>query len=132
MNGRKVVIPLDPPSGFGAAAFEQGGVMRHLARGELPPRSEVRDDFAHASGALCWDLELAPGEAREVELAVPFGDAAPGALRCRGAGRSARAAPLEAVDARVAASGSARVAIRLGAGSRVRATRCAPRPRTSS
>src|SRR6185436_12775545 len=51
VNGRKVVVPLDAPTGFGAAAFEQGGVTRHLERGELPPRTRVHDDFAHASGA---------------------------------------------------------------------------------
>jgi hypothetical protein len=33
----------------------------------------VRDDFAHASGALRYDLELAPGSTHEIFLAVPFG-----------------------------------------------------------
>lgn len=28
VNGSKCVIPIDPPSAFGAAAFEQGGVLR--------------------------------------------------------------------------------------------------------
>jgi hypothetical protein len=97
VNGRKLVIPLDPPSGFGAAAFEQGGVMRHLVEGSLPPRTQVRDDFAHASGALAWDLELASGAAREVEVGVPFGERAPGADE-EGLRRSARATPLEAVS----------------------------------
>ena len=68
------VVPLTPPSGFGAAAFEQGGVLRHLVRGELPPRTEIDDAFGSASGALAWDLELAPGAAREVHVAVPFAD----------------------------------------------------------
>ena len=66
------VMPLTPPSGFGAAAFEQGGVLRHLVRGELPPRTAVEDAFGFASGALAWDLEIAPGTAREVHVAVPF------------------------------------------------------------
>ena len=48
-------------SGFGAAAFEQGGVLRHLVRGVIPPRTEVEDAFGYASGALGWDLEIAPG-----------------------------------------------------------------------
>jgi hypothetical protein len=68
------VVPLTPPSGFGAAAFEQGGVLRHLVRGELPPRTEVEDAFGYASGALAWDLELAPGAARDVHVAVPFAE----------------------------------------------------------
>jgi hypothetical protein len=73
IDERKAVIPLEAPSGFGAAAFEQGGVLRFLERGEIPPRDEVRDAFLHASGALCFDLELAAGAARDFHLAVPFG-----------------------------------------------------------
>jgi hypothetical protein len=72
VDGGVRVLPLTPPSGFGAAAFEQGGVLRHLARGVLPPRTEIDDGFGYASGALAWDLELAPGAAREVHVAVPF------------------------------------------------------------
>jgi hypothetical protein len=72
VDGVARVWPLTTPSGFGAAAFEQGGALPALARGELPARSEVADDFAHASGALAWDLELAPGAAGEIEIAVPF------------------------------------------------------------
>src|SRR5690606_5716355 len=37
--------PKPAPSGFGAAAFEQGGVLPALARGALPPRDAVEDDF---------------------------------------------------------------------------------------
>jgi hypothetical protein len=74
VDGGLRVVPLTPPSGFGAAAFEQGGALRHLARGALPPRTEVEDAFGYASGALAWDLELAPGAAGEVHVAVPFAD----------------------------------------------------------
>ena len=73
------MIPLEPPTACGAAAFEQGGIERHGARRAARAHA-VRDDFAHASGLCCWDLDLAPGAARELELAVPFGeraDAAP-------------------------------------------------------
>ena len=76
VDGRKRVIPLEPPTAIGVAAFEQGGIERRLVRGELPERTQVCDDFAHASAALCWDFELAPGAAREVDLAVPFGERA--------------------------------------------------------
>jgi hypothetical protein len=74
VDGRARVVPLTTPAGFGAAAFEQGGVTAHLVRGELPPRAEVVDPFGHASGALCWDLELAPGAATDVHVAVPFAE----------------------------------------------------------
>ena len=73
VDGRKPVIPLEPPDAFGAAAFEQGGVVRFLERGEVPPRDQVRDAFRHASGALRFDLELAPGAAHEYFVAAPFG-----------------------------------------------------------
>jgi hypothetical protein len=115
VNGRKRVVPLDPPSGFGAAAFEQGGVLRHLVEGELPPRTRVSDWFSHASGAFAWDFELAPGAAREVEVAVPFGELAPGARDAGELRASARALPLEAV-ARGWEDRLGRVRIRLGGG----------------
>src|SRR5262249_61065186 len=77
VNGGLRVVPLTRPSGFGAAAFEQGGALRHLVQGELPPRTEIEDAFGYASGALAWDLELAPGGEGEVRVAVPFADRPP-------------------------------------------------------
>ena len=73
-DGGLRVLPLTPPAGFGAAAFEQGGVLRHMARGNLPPRTDIEDVFGYASGALAWDFELLPGAAVEVLVAVPFAD----------------------------------------------------------
>jgi hypothetical protein len=70
VNDETRVVPRSAPSGFGAVAFEQGGVMRHLARGAIPPRAEVADPSGHASGALSWDLDIAAGAACEVELSV--------------------------------------------------------------
>lgn len=69
----KRVAPLTPPNGFGASGFFQGDISDFLRRGELPSSTRVRDDFGFASGALRWDLRLAPGEAQDVFLAVPFG-----------------------------------------------------------
>ena len=73
VNGNKVVIPLNAASGFGAAAFAQGTVVKHLITGELPSPIHVQDEFGYASGALRFDLDLAPGCAQEVYLAIPFG-----------------------------------------------------------
>lgn len=73
VNGDKAVIPLSAPTGFGAAAFAAGGVTKHLSIGELPLQTEVKDEFGYASGALRFDLDLAPGSVGEVYLAVPFG-----------------------------------------------------------
>lgn len=77
VDGRKRVIPLTPPGQFGAATFAQGGIAEYLKRGDLPPRDRASDAFGHASGALRFDLELAPGAAEEIYLAVPFGEVAP-------------------------------------------------------
>ncbi len=74
VNGNKPVIPLTEPSGFGAAAFDSGGVARHLPMGQLPPETAVLDEFGYASGALRFDLKLAPGSSGEVYLAIPFGE----------------------------------------------------------
>jgi len=77
VNGNKPVIPLTAPSGFGAAAFDSGGVTEHLPMGKVPPETEVLDEFGYASGALRFDLTLAAGSGREVYLALPFGEMEP-------------------------------------------------------
>lgn len=77
VNRNRRVVPLSPPSGFGAAAFAQGAVTEYLAEGLLPPHLEVTDEFGYASGALRFDLNLAPGAAEEIWLGMPFGPAPP-------------------------------------------------------
>jgi hypothetical protein len=55
----------------GAAAFEEGGVLAILARGEMPPRNHVDDETGLASAALAW--RLPPGKSSmEITLSVPF------------------------------------------------------------
>ncbi|MBP1684125.1 MAG: hypothetical protein H6Q33_268 [Deltaproteobacteria bacterium] len=76
VDASRWVVPLTVPSGFGAAAFERGEIPSYLARGELPSRSSVADAFGYASGALAFDVDLAPGAAGDVFLAIPFGAAA--------------------------------------------------------
>jgi hypothetical protein len=72
VNGEKVVIPLTPPSGFGAAPFAAGGVTGYLIRGELPPWTEVSDEFGCGSGAFRFDLDLSPGSEGDVFLLIPW------------------------------------------------------------
>jgi hypothetical protein len=79
LDGNKVVIPLDQPAGFGVAPFAAGGITKYLPHGELPPWTEVTDDFSYASGALRFDLALEPESGGEVFLAVPFGAVETGA-----------------------------------------------------
>ena len=72
-DGDHEVVPLDRPSGFGAATFDEGDIVADYLRfGRLPARSRVRDPFGHASGALAYALDLAPGAAREIDLLVPL------------------------------------------------------------
>lgn len=64
------IVPHDAPDGFGAATWAQGGVVRHLVNGVLPPHAHVHDDLHHASGAMRWDCALAAGGERCVDVAV--------------------------------------------------------------
>jgi hypothetical protein len=73
VNRSKLVIPLTAPSQFGAAAFAQGAITEYLQTGELPPHTAVSDAFGYASGALRYDVDLAPGAVQDVYVAVPFG-----------------------------------------------------------
>ncbi len=71
---RKQVFPLPPPTGFGAAEFDQGDITEYLQDGVLPASSAIGDHTGFASGALQYDFTLAPGEGKEVALVVPFHD----------------------------------------------------------
>ena len=79
VDGERTVIALDPADAAGAATFDQGEIAVHLRDGDVPPRAQVEDAFGYASGALRFDLDLPPGGAREVHLAIPFGTIASGA-----------------------------------------------------
>jgi hypothetical protein len=79
IDGERTVIALDPADAAGAATFDQGEIAQHLRTGDVPPRDAVVDAFGYASAALRFDLELAPGGARDIHLAIPFGTRAGGA-----------------------------------------------------
>jgi hypothetical protein len=74
--GDRVVVPVTRPAGFGAATFDEGGIMPALAAGTLPARQSVHDEFGHASAAFAYPLQLEPGESRDVVLAIPLTDGA--------------------------------------------------------
>lgn len=75
VDDRKV-IPFTRPTSFGAAHFDAGGAIRSIARGQTPPREAVSDPVAHASAALSYELQLAPGDSADVLVAVPMNAAA--------------------------------------------------------
>lgn len=66
------LYPLTPPNGCAVAGFAEGGITGFLAQGRLPSRSEIHDELGHASAALLWNLDLAPGETRDIHLAAPL------------------------------------------------------------
>jgi hypothetical protein len=70
----RVVIPVTAPTKFGVATFDQGNIVDFLRRGTLPAADSVTDRFQRASGALAYALDLAPGERREIFVAVPLHD----------------------------------------------------------
>ena len=45
---------------------------RRCEHGRVPPAAEAIDPTGFAAGVLSWNLDLAPGESREVLLAIPF------------------------------------------------------------
>ena len=76
IDGRPV-IERTAPDDFGATTFDQGEVAEWILRGEIPPAESVDDPFEHASAALAWDLEIAPGDSADVYLEAPFHGGAP-------------------------------------------------------
>jgi hypothetical protein len=47
-------------------------VVTALAAGRIPSASSVDDPYGSASGVMSWPLTLAPREARDVVIAIPF------------------------------------------------------------
>ncbi|MBQ0929880.1 discoidin domain-containing protein [Ideonella alba] len=72
VDGQPRMRALQAPDAVELRAFDAG-----LAEGEAPGVArEITDPQALASGALAWTLDLAPGEARTIAVAVPLGQAA--------------------------------------------------------
>jgi F5/8 type C domain len=74
VNESRPLLPLTPPSAFGATAFDDGPITEFLAAGKVPPEQSVFDPLGFASAALQYDFELAPGKTRDVVVAAPLHD----------------------------------------------------------
>lgn len=72
VDAKQPVVSLTPAERFGAATFEEDLFSTYLREGRVPPRAEISDPFGYASGAFEYRLALAPHEARDVIVAVPF------------------------------------------------------------
>ncbi|HTO93912.1 MAG TPA: discoidin domain-containing protein [Bacteroidota bacterium] len=66
------IVPMTIPSGFGAAAFDQGDITGYIAGGRLPDAATVRDHFGYASAALAYDFDLLADGQADVVLSVPL------------------------------------------------------------
>ena len=82
VDDRTCITPATAPSGFGALTFDDGPIAASLAAGQLPRRSDVKDEFGFASGAFEFAFNVEPEESGER------------VLECRSA--EARIAPNEA------------------------------------
>jgi hypothetical protein len=76
VNDERTLIPLAPPTHFGAAIYDQGSITDYLLEGKVPSQTEVSDPFGYASGALEYELDLPAGASREIYLAIPSKDPA--------------------------------------------------------
>ncbi|MDQ6888629.1 MAG: discoidin domain-containing protein [Gemmatimonadota bacterium] len=92
LDGGRRVRSLTPAAAFGAASFEQGGIVPFLRAGRLPLARQLRrDKFPHVSGALAYPLVLSPGSTSDVVVAIPLGRGATGEPSGRFDAASARA-----------------------------------------
>ena len=77
VNGDRTVYPSPPPDAAGALAFDEGSLVPFLASGELPHAAKLEDENGLGSFVFAFDLDLAPGASRDVELAFPLHPASP-------------------------------------------------------
>lgn len=68
INGEKEVVPSIRPSVFMAGTFDHGSI----ADWRQPERTRVTDPFGYASAVLGWDFQLAPGETKDLDVAIAF------------------------------------------------------------
>jgi hypothetical protein len=77
VNGTRSVLPLTPPSNFGAASFDQGNLIDMLREGRLPSSRSATDKLGRTSGVLEYDIELKPHTDSRIGVAVPLHEAEP-------------------------------------------------------
>ena len=70
----RTLAPLAPPTAVATAGFDRGALMHPAAPGG---GTRVADPHGLASAALSWEVDLRPGEAIDVPMAIPFGAAMP-------------------------------------------------------
>jgi hypothetical protein len=66
------VVPLTPPTSFGASTFDAGGALRSMRIGRVPSAPTVIDASGRADAVLSYALDLGARATRDVVIAVPF------------------------------------------------------------
>ncbi|MEO5618040.1 MAG: discoidin domain-containing protein [Candidatus Eisenbacteria bacterium] len=104
---------------FGAAAFDEGDIVRFLVGGLRPERDSVRDSFGHASAVMSSSFSLSPGDSLVIQITErSLANAEPPPLRKRstaapvGAGSMAARWRTDLGPARISLPPSAREAER--------------------
>jgi hypothetical protein len=65
------IVPLIKPTSVAASTFD-GGDASELLDNRQPTTDNVIDSQRHASAVMRWDITLAPGEERIIDLATPL------------------------------------------------------------
>jgi hypothetical protein len=77
VNGKPRVFALNKPDAAGASSFDADAIPSRLAGEGWSAQRQVEDGFGFASGALAYDVTLAPHASAEVGLMVPLAGDAP-------------------------------------------------------
>lgn len=116
VDGKARVFALKKPDRAGVASFDADAIPADLTGFTWSARQSVSDPFGFASGALSYDMTLAPHASSSVALVVPLEGGAPTlstdpdwAVREQAAVAAAWQAKLNAVELRVPAANQALV-----------------------
>lgn len=90
VNGEKFLDVHSPGASWGAARYIEGDVSDFMASGELPAAAAVTDSMGWASGALSWELDIAPGDSVSFVVSHPWTADAP-----RASASSSESAPVD-------------------------------------
>lgn len=72
IDGIERVRALQAPQRVFATSFDSGGVEDVLGSETMTDTTQVTDETGLASGAMLFDMALAPGESREVDVLMPL------------------------------------------------------------
>jgi hypothetical protein len=68
----KAVLPMTPPTAFGATTFETGEIVEYLSSNKIPTQQSVHDPLGYASAVLAYDISIDTVKTRDIYVAVPF------------------------------------------------------------